>query len=130
MAKVLVIGSGGREHALCWRLKQSPSVEKVFCSPGNGGIAQDATCVTLKTPQDIIDFCKQQAIGLVVIGPEGPLVDGWADHIGAAGIPVFGPSRQGAQLEGSKGFMKSICKTYNIPTAEYGFFLNAPDARS
>jgi phosphoribosylamine---glycine ligase len=76
MAKVLVIGSGGREHALCWRLKQSPSVKAIFCAPGNGGIAGIATCIALKTPQDMIKFCKDEAIDLVVIGPEQPLWKG------------------------------------------------------
>ncbi|MDE3060141.1 MAG: phosphoribosylamine--glycine ligase, partial [Pseudomonadota bacterium] len=122
MAKVLVIGSGGREHALCWRLKQSPSVEQVFCAPGNGGIAEDVTCVSLKTPQEIIAFCKERAIGLVVIGSEQPLVEGWADRLAAEGISVFGPSFSAARLEGSKGFMKGICQKYDIPTAAYGFF--------
>jgi len=130
MAKVLVIGSGGREHALCWRLKQSPSVNGVFCAPGNGGISEDATCITLKTAQDIIRFCKEEAIGLVVIGPEQPLVDGLSDRLSAAGIPVFGPSKEAAQLEGSKGFMKAICKKYGIPTAAYGYFNHLPEARA
>ncbi len=127
MAKVLVIGSGGREHALCWRLKASPSVKQVYCAPGNGGIAEDAVCVELKGHDEIVAFCKKEGIGLVVIGPEQPLVDGLADHLAEANIPVFGPSRAAAQLEGSKGFMKSLCRTYGIPTAEYGFFTH-PDA--
>jgi len=130
MNNVLVIGSGGREHALCWRLTKSPSVAKVFCAPGNGGIAEDVTCVALKTPQAIIDFCKKETIGLVVIGPEQPLVEGLADELEAAGIPVFGPSAKAAQLEGSKGFMKNICRTYGIPTADYGFFDNAAAAKA
>jgi phosphoribosylamine--glycine ligase len=129
MAKVLVIGAGGREHALCWRLGKSPQVKQVFCAPGNGGIAEDASCVALQTPEEIIDFCRKNAIGLVVIGPEQPLVDGLADRLQTAGIPVFGPSRGAAQLEGSKGFMKSICRTYGIPTAEYGFFTAAQEAK-
>jgi len=129
MANVLVIGSGGREHALCWRLGKSPSVEKVFCAPGNGGIAEDATCVALKTPEEIIKFCKEQSIGLVVIGPEQPLVEGLADKLAAAGIPTFGPSKMAAQLEGSKGFTKTLCKKYNIPTADYGYFTEALSAK-
>jgi phosphoribosylamine---glycine ligase len=130
MAKVLVIGSGGREHALCWRLKQAASVTGVFCAPGNGGISEDATCVILKTPQEIIDFCKKNAIGLVVIGPEQPLVEGLGDQLEQAEIPVFGPSKRAAQLEGSKGFMKAICKKYDIPTAAYGYFTNAAQAKA
>ncbi len=129
MANVLVIGSGGSEHALCWRLKQSPSVEKVFCAPGNGGIAEDVTCVAFKTPEEIIEFCKKNAIGLVVIGPEQPLVEGLADKLAAAGIAAFGPSARAAQLEGSKGFMKNICKKYGIPTAAYGYFTDAASAK-
>ncbi len=129
MANVLVIGSGGREHALSWRLKASPSVQKVYCAPGNAGIAEDVTCVTLASPQAIIDFCKANAIGLVVIGPEQPLVEGLADTLDAAGIAVFGPGKLAARLEGSKGFTKEICRKYNIPTAAYGFFTDAGNAK-
>jgi len=130
MANVLVIGAGGREHALCWRLKKSPSVEKVFCAPGNGGIAEDATCIVLKTPEEIIKFCKEQSISLVVIGPEQPLVEGLADKLAAAGIPTFGPSKMAAQLEGSKGFTKTLCKKYGIPTADYGYFTEPDSANA
>ena len=122
MNKVLVIGSGGREHALCWRLKQSPSVAQVFCAPGNAGIAHDVTCVLLSKHDEIIEFCKKENIALVVVGPEQPLVDGLSDALCAANIPVFAPSKKAAQLEASKGFMKNLCKKYNIPTAAYGFF--------
>ncbi len=128
MNNVLVIGSGGREHALCWRLKQSPLVADIFCAPGNGGIAQDVPCLPLKTPEEIIAFCKEKHIALVVIGAEQPLVDGLADKLEAAGIPAFGPGAKAAQLEGSKGFMKSLCSKYNIPTAAYGFFDNEKNA--
>lgn len=128
MNKVLVIGSGGREHALCWRLAQSPSVSQVFCAPGNGGIANDASCVSLKTPQEIIDFCKRESISLAVIGPEQPLVGGLADALEAASIPTFGCSQKAAQLEGSKGFMKDLCAKYNIPTAAYGYFTDKSKA--
>ncbi len=129
MANVLVIGSGGREHALCWRLKASPRVEKVFCSPGNGGIAEDATCVALTSHEDIVRFSRENAISLVVIGPEQPLVEGLSDRLAAASIPVFGPSQKAAALEASKGYMKSICKKYSIPTAAYGFFTHAAAAK-
>ncbi|MDX2113962.1 MAG: phosphoribosylamine--glycine ligase [Alphaproteobacteria bacterium] len=129
MNNVLIIGSGGREHALSWRLKQSPSVARVFCSPGNAGIAEDVTCVALGSFDEIAAFCKKEAITLVVVGPEQPLVDGLSDHLRAQGIAVFGPSAKAAQLEGSKGFMKELCRKYNIPTAAYGFFDNISDAK-
>ncbi len=130
MNKVLVIGGGGREHALCWRLKQSPSVSQVFCAPGNAGIAQDVTCVPLSKPDEIIIFCKSENIALVVVGPEQPLVDGLADALHGANIPVFGCSQKAAQLEGSKVFMKELCKKYGIPTAAYGCFTDKAAALS
>ena len=120
--KLLVIGSGGREHALCWRLKQDRRVTRVFCAPGNAGISQEAICVPMTTPDAIAGFCKQENIDLVVVGPEQPLVDGLADQLRAKNILVFGPSARAARLEGSKGFMKDICKKYNIPTAKYARF--------
>lgn len=130
MAKLLVIGSGGREHALCWRLKQAPSVEQVYCAPGNAGIAQEVACVSLPDHAAIVDFCKKNGITLVVIGPEQPLVEGLADTLEQAGIPAFGPGAKAARLEGSKGYMKTICARYGIPTAAYGYFHNAADARA
>lgn len=130
MKKVLVIGGGGREHALCWRLKQSPAVAKVFCAGGNGGIAEDVECVSLAGNAAIVEFCKKNTVDLVVIGPEQPLVDGLSDALTAAGVLVFGPSQKAAQLEASKGFMKDLCKQYHIPTADYGFFHNAADAKA
>ncbi len=129
MNNVLIIGSGGREHALSWRLKQSPSVARVFCSPGNAGIAEDVTCVALGSFDEIAAFCKKEAIKLVVVGPEQPLVDGLSDYLRTQGIPVFGPSAKAAQLEGSKGFMKELCRKYHIPTAAYGFFDNISEAK-
>ncbi len=129
MANVMVIGGGGREHALCWRLKYSPEVEKIYCSPGNSGISDDAECVALATNQEIVQFCVEKQINLVVIGPEQPLVSGLSDALNAAGIATFGPSQKAARLESSKGFMKDLCRKYNIPTAAYGFFANIDDAR-
>lgn len=129
MANVLVIGGGGREHALCWRLKASPQVEKVFCSPGNAGISEDAVCVTLKSHGDIIAFAKKENIALAVIGPEQPLVEGLSDALAAQGIPVFGPSKNAARLEASKAYMKSICGKYGIETAAYGHFTDAAEAK-
>lgn len=128
MNKVLVIGGGGREHALSWRLKQSASVSQVFCAPGNAGIAQDVTCIPLTKHEEIIDFCKKESIALVVVGPEQPLVDGLSDKLRAQNIPIFAPSQKAAQLEASKGFMKNLCQKYGIPTAAYGFFSDKAEA--
>src|ERR1700722_11996296 len=117
--KILIIGSGAREHALAWKIKQSPLVKAIFCAPGNGGIGQDVTNVTLDTHDAIISFCKKEPVDLVVVGPEVPLVEGLADVLSQNNIAVFGPSGKAAQLEGSKGFTKDICRKYNIPTADY-----------
>ncbi|MBY8332347.1 phosphoribosylamine--glycine ligase [Qipengyuania pacifica] len=118
---ILLLGSGGREHALGWKLAQSPLCDKLWAAPGNPGIAQLAECTSLDaTDHDaVIDFAKDNAIGLVVIGPEAPLVDGLADSLRAAGIDTFGPSKLAAQLEGSKGFTKELCQRAGIPTARY-----------
>jgi phosphoribosylamine--glycine ligase len=128
--KILVIGGGGREHALSWRIKQSPLVTEVFCAPGNGGTGEDVTNVGLSSHQDIIAFCQREAIALVVVGPETPLVEGLADRLSEAHVPVFGPSARAAQLEGSKGFTKDLCRKYNIPTAAYERFKDASGARA
>ena len=116
-----MLGSGGREHALGWKLAQSPLCDKLWAAPGNPGIAQLAECTSLDaTDHDaVIAFAKDNAIGLVVIGPEAPLVDGLADSLRAAGIDTFGPSKLAAQLEGSKGFTKELCQRAGIPTARY-----------
>jgi phosphoribosylamine--glycine ligase len=118
---VLLIGSGGREHALAWRLAQSPRLGKLYAAPGNPGIAEHAELVPLDAADHraVIDFCHRHSIGFVVIGPEAPLVDGLADNIRTMGIPVFGPNKAAAQLEGSKGFTKDLCARANIPTAGY-----------
>ena len=118
---ILLLGSGGREHALAWKLAQSPRCKKLFAAPGNPGIAQHAACVALDaTDHDgVIAFCNAEQIGLVVVGPEAPLVDGLADTLRGAGIPVFGPSKAAAQLEGSKSFTKQMCERAGIPTAGY-----------
>jgi phosphoribosylamine--glycine ligase len=118
---VLLIGSGGREHALAWKLAQSPLMGKLFAAPGNPGIAEEAELAPLN-PADhraVIDFCRRHTIGLVVIGPEAPLVDGLADNLRAMGVLAFGPNRIPAQLEGSKGFTKDLCARAGIPTARY-----------
>ncbi len=118
---MLLIGSGGREHALAWKLAQSPAMSKLYAAPGNPGIAEAAELVGID-PSDhraVIDFCRRHSIGLVVIGPEAPLVDGLADNLRAMGILAFGPNRIPAQLEGSKGFTKDLCAKHDIPTARY-----------
>lgn len=127
---VLVIGGGGREHALCYALKRSPSCDAVFCAPGNAGISNsgDATCIeslNISDSSSVIAFCHEWEIGLVVIGPEAPLVAGLANDLVKAGIFAFGPSSEAAALEGSKDFMKRLCDKYNIPTAKvhYSFVL-------
>ena len=118
---ILLIGSGGREHALAWKLTQSPSCDTLYAAPGNPGIAEEATLVALDVTDHaaVIAFCADKQIGLVVIGPEAPLVDGLGDSLRAAGVPVFGPNAKAAQLEGSKGFTKDLCTRANIPTAGY-----------
>lgn len=121
---VLLIGSGGREHALAWKLAQSPLLTKLYAAPGNPGIAQVSECVALNVADhpSVIRFCRDRQIDFVVVGPEAPLVAGLVDDLGVAGIPAFGPSRYAAQLEGSKGFTKDICRANNIPTAAYERF--------
>ena len=116
---ILLIGSGGREHALAWKLKQSPRVEWLYAAPGNPGIAEEAEVVDLDVSDHaaVRAFCEGKAIDLVVVGPEQPLVAGIADRL--AGIPVFGPDAAAARLEGSKGFVKDLCARHNIPTAAY-----------
>jgi phosphoribosylamine--glycine ligase len=129
---VLLIGAGGREHALAWALSASPLLTKLFCAPGNAGIAEVAACVPLD-PADhaaVIRFCRDQRIDLVVIGPEAPLVAGLGDALGDSGIRYFGPTRAAAQLEGSKGFTKDLCREANIPTAAYGRFTEREAAKA
>ncbi|MEZ5827283.1 MAG: phosphoribosylamine--glycine ligase [Hyphomicrobiales bacterium] len=129
---VLLIGGGGREHALAWKLKQSPLLDTLYCAPGNAGIAQVATCVALDVADHaaVVRFCKENDIGLVVVGPEAPLVAGLVDDLEAQGILAFGPSKAAAQLEGSKGFTKDLCEEFGIPTAEYGRFKDADSAKA
>lgn len=127
--KVLVVGSGGREHALCWAIAKSPKCDKLFAAPGNAGIADVAECVNVKAEDvdGLLKFAKSEKIDFVVVGPEVPLVDGLVDKLEKAGIKAFGPSKKAAQLEGSKAFMKDLLAKYNIPTADYGVF-DEPDA--
>ncbi|MCU0733831.1 MAG: phosphoribosylamine--glycine ligase [Hyphomonas sp.] len=129
---ILLLGSGGREHALAWKLAQSPSLTKLYAAPGNPGIAEEAEIVALNATDHaaVIAFCEAQDIGLVVIGPEAPLVDGLSDSLRAAGVPVFGPSQAAAQLEGSKGFTKDLCARAGIPTAGYVRTASLEEARA
>lgn len=127
---ILVIGSGGREHAIVRRLMISKSCERVVCATGNGGIVTDVECVDIFAPSDIINYCKKNYIDLVVIGPEEPLVIGLADMLRAEGVLVFGPSEAAAQIEASKDFTKQLCKKYNIPTAAFETFDNREAARA
>jgi phosphoribosylamine--glycine ligase len=120
---ILLIGSGGREHALAWKLAQSPLCDTLYAAPGNPGIGEEAELVDLSIADHaaVTAFCAGHDVGLVVVGPEGPLVDGLADSLRDAGVPVFGPSAAAAQLEGSKGFTKELCARENIPTAGYAW---------
>ena len=130
--KVLLIGSGGREHALAWKLAQSPLLTKLYAAPGNPGIAEEAELVALAVEDHaaVIAFCRDKAIDFIVVGPEAPLVAGLADDLREAGFAVFGPSKAAAQLEGSKGFTKDICARYNIPTGAYQRFIAAEPAKA
>ena len=129
--KVCVIGNGGREHALAWRLSISPSVTKVYAIPGSAAMSDCAELVGIDWQQSdhLISFLKDNQVDLVVVGPEAPLVAGLADTLNKAGIPVFGPSKAAAQLEGSKVFAKDLMKKYNIPTAAYGVFHKVDEAK-
>src|SRR5579863_1014302 len=121
---ILLLGSGGREHALAWKMAASPLTDRLYCAPGNAGIARDAECVALDIDDhaSVITFCKSRKVDFVVVGPEGPLCAGIVDHLEAAGIKAFGPSGLAARLEGSKGFTKDLCRANNIPTASYARF--------
>lgn len=129
---VFLIGSGGREHALAWKIAQSPQLATLFAAPGNPGIKEHAEIVSvdINDHEAVIAFCKLQDIKLVIVGPEAPLVDGITDPLEAAGILVFGCSKSASQLEGSKGFTKDLCAKYAIPTGDYQRFTNAEDAKA
>jgi len=129
--KVLVVGSGAREHALCWSIAASPLCDKLYCAPGNAGIAEEADCVNIPVDdiRGLTAFAVEQKIDFVVVGPEAPLVAGLVDRLEAEGIKAFGPSAEAAILEGSKAFMKDLCVKHRIPTAAYGRFTNAGAAK-
>ncbi len=128
--KVLVVGGGGREHALVWKIAQSPLVTKIYCAPGNPGIAQLAECVAIKADEIdvLLDFARAEAIDLTVVGPEAPLTQGIVDRFQEAGLDIFGPNQAAAQLEGSKDFSKALMARYDIPTAAYRTFSDRDQA--
>jgi phosphoribosylamine---glycine ligase len=130
--RVLIVGSGGREHALAWAIAASPLCDALFCAPGNPGIAEEASCVPVAANDSdgILALCRRERIDFVVIGPEAPLVAGLVDRLEAAGVGAFGPSAAAAALEGSKGFTKDLCAKYGIPTAAYGRFRDAESAKA
>jgi phosphoribosylamine--glycine ligase len=128
---ILLIGGGGREHALAWKIAASPLVDRLYCAPGNAGIAREAECIAIDCTDHgaVIACCRAKAIDFVVVGPEAPLVAGLVDDLELAGIKVFGPTRAAARLEGSKGFTKDLCRANHIPTAAYERFDAAAPAR-
>lgn len=129
--KILVVGSGGREHTLVWKLSQSPKVEKIYCAPGNAGINQLAECKSISATdiQGLLKFADKKGIDLTIVGPEAPLVMGIVDAFQAQGLTIFGPSQKAAAIEGSKIFAKYVMDKYNIPTAEYKIFDNVNNAK-
>jgi phosphoribosylamine--glycine ligase len=129
--RILVVGGGGREHALAWKLRQSPRVREVFCAPGNGGMGSVATCVPIEAGdlRGLLAFAREQAIGLTVVGPEAPLSAGIVDLFEEHGLRVFGASRAAAELEGSKSFAKEIMRRHGIPTAAARAITDAGAAR-
>jgi phosphoribosylamine--glycine ligase len=130
--RILVVGSGGREHALCWAIAASPLCDKLYCAPGNAGIAREAECIAIagEDSDGIVRFAKESRIDFVVVGPEAPLVAGLADKLEGAGIRTFGPNAAAAALEGSKGFTKDFCAKYEIPTGAYRRFTQRDAARA
>ena len=130
--RILVVGGGGREHALCWAIAASPLTTKLFCAPGNAGSAEEAECVAIAADdiEGLTRYSVEQKIDFVVVGPEAPLVLGLVDRLAAAGIKAFGPGAAGAALEGSKGFMKDVCAKHGIPTAAYARFTEPGPAKA
>jgi phosphoribosylamine---glycine ligase len=130
--KILLLGSGGREHALAWKIAASPLVEKLWCAPGNAGIAKDAECVPIDIADHpaVIDFCRKNAVDFVVVGPDAAIAAGVVDDLNAAGFKAFGPTRAAGRLESSKNFTKALCRANNIPTAAYEHFTDAEKAKA
>jgi phosphoribosylamine--glycine ligase len=130
MMKVMVVGGGGREHALVWKIAQSPRVEEIFCTPGNAGIKKIARCVDISAEdiKALADFAEKKSIDLTVVGPEAPLVEGIVDEFEVRGLKAFGPNKAASQIEGSKVFAKNLMEKYNIPTAAFRVFDNSVDA--
>ena len=130
--RILLLGSGGREHALAWKIAASPLVTKLWCAPGNAGIAREAECVALDIADHaaVIDFCRSNAVDFVVAGPDAPIAAGIVDDLAAAGFKAFGPTKAAARLESSKKFTKALCRANNIPTAAYEHFTDANQAKA
>src|SRR2546421_6981341 len=129
---ILLLGSGGREHALAWKIAASPLVTKLWCAPGNAGIARAAECVPLDIADHgaVIDFCQRHAVDFVVVGPDAPIAAGLVDALNAAGFKAFGPTQAAGRLESSKNFTKALCRANNIPTAAYQHFTDAEKAKA
>src|SRR5215469_18125431 len=130
--RVLVVGSGGREHALAWAIAASPLVDGLYCAPGNAGIAEEAQCVPIRAVdiRGLVEFCRRERIDFVVVGPEAPLVLGLVDACEAEGVAAFGPTAAASAIEGSKAFMKDLCTRAGIPTAEWRRFRNPVRAKA
>ena len=129
---ILLLGSGGREHALAWKIAASPLLTKLWCAPGNAGIANDAECVAIDITDHpaVIDFCKANEVDFVVVGPDAPIAAGMVDDLNAAGFKAFGPTKAAGRLESSKTFTKNLCRANNIPTAAYEHFTDAEKAKA
>src|SRR4051795_357099 len=129
---ILLLGSGGREHALAWKIAASPLVAKLWCAPGNAGIAREAECVAIDITDHpaVIGFCRSHAVDFVVVGPDAPIAAGIVDDLNAAGFKAFGPTKAAGRLESSKNFTKALCRANNIPTAAYQHFTDVGAARA